>query len=150
MNDNNVKIVFRTAGRLLAIQGLYQMDLARHNVSEVMNNLRMLIEAGEIEHINMKHCDFAHTEGLLRGIIAEQKKIDTLIQSNLPEKWTIKKLDKVILATLRAGLYEILYVTDVPKQVVLNEYTNLAASFGVSDNNNLVSGLLNKIAHEKP
>ena len=156
MSDNNentdkniMQIGFRTAGRMLSIQGLYQMEMTGQGVGDVMLNLRTMVSAGEIENVELAHCDFAHLEGVLRGVLAEQKTIDTYIMDNLPEKWTIKKLDCVVRAILRSGLYELLYMPSVPAKIALNEYTNMASAFGVNDNNNMVSGLLNKIAHSK-
>jgi len=146
-NNPNVKIGFRTAGRMLAIQGLYILEVTGRKVMDVMDNLEMMVDDGFIEYVEKDHCDFAHTQEILKGLTSYQAEIDSLIAKLLPPKWTFKRLDRVLCALLRAAVFEILYKKDIPSKIVINEYMNMASAFGLQDSNKMVGGILNKIVH---
>lgn len=144
------KIGTRTAGRMLAIQGLYQMDITQKSMMDVCENLQSMVSDGHFPYLDEKFCDFALVQSILKGTVHNQKQIDVTIIKHLPEKWTISRLDKVICAILRAGLYELFYNTkENPAKIIIHEYTNMASAFGVNDNNHLIYGLLNKVATEE-
>ena len=146
-NNPKHKIGFRTAGRMLAIQGLYILETTGRKAMEVMDNLEMMVDDHFIEHIEKDHCDFAHTQDVLKGVTNNQENIDTLIAKLLPEKWTFKRLDRVLCALLRSATFELLYKKDIPSKIVINEYMNMASAFGLQESN-MVGGILNKIAHD--
>jgi len=71
--------------------------------------------------------------------------LDELLIPNLDRK--LAELDKVELAVLRLGTFELKNRTDVPYRVVIDEYIELAKLFGAEDGHKYVNGVLNKLAH---
>ncbi|MEM6603177.1 MAG: transcription antitermination factor NusB [Pseudomonadota bacterium] len=145
-NRPKPKIGFRTAGRLTAVQGLYLMENTGYKTQEVITDLHEMIDNGIVQNVEKAHCDFVLMEDIIKGVVKNQATIDPAIVAVLPEKWTIKRLDRVMCAILRAGLYELLYHKEVPAKIVMNEYINMASAFGLNQDNDMISGILNKIA----
>jgi hypothetical protein len=56
------------------------------------------------------------------------------------------ELDKVELAILRLGCYELKHRIDVPFRVVIDEYVELTKLFGAEDAHKYVNGVLDKVA----
>lgn len=85
---------------------------------------------------------------LFNGFGSERTAIDACIDKRL-QNWTLNRLAVMDRAVLRLGCYELLYCSDVPASVVINEYIELAKQFG-SDGRTakLVNGVLDKIARE--
>lgn len=85
---------------------------------------------------------------LYGGFCRERAAIDACIDRRL-QNWTLERLAVMDRAVLRLGCYELLYCSDVPASVVINEYIELAKQFG-SDGRTakLVNGVLDKIARE--
>ena len=55
------------------------------------------------------------------------------IDAKIEEKangWTINRIAKSELTILRLGVYELLYVEDVPNKVAINEAVELAKAYG--------------------
>ena len=82
---------------------------------------------------------------LLRGVLLRCAELDELLIPNLDRK--LAELDKVELAVLRLGTFELKNRTDVPYRVVIDEYIELAKLFGAEDGHKYVNGVLNKLAH---
>ena len=56
------------------------------------------------------------------------------------------ELDKVELAILRLGAYELKHRIDVPFRVVIDEYVELTKLFGAEDAHKYINGVLDKVA----
>ena len=87
--------------------------------------------------------DYAAT--LVEGVVAHRDRIDELLTEHA-EGWTINRMPAVDLAVLRLGLYELLWATDVPDAVAIDEAVQLAKSLSTDDSPRFVNGLLGRIA----
>jgi N utilization substance protein B len=87
--------------------------------------------------------DYAAT--LVEGVVAHRDRIDELLTEHA-EGWTIKRMPAVDLAVLRLGLYELLWASDVPDAVAIDEAVQLAKSLSTDDSPRFVNGLLGRIA----
>lgn len=147
-------ISFRTASRLAAVQSLYTMDITNKRPSEVIADLQLITPYISDDLPNQKLTDILipdnfdsdYTLSILYGVVREQRVIDPLINDFLPESWQFKRLDKVTCSILRAAIYELLFSPAIPAKVVINEYTNIASSFKLNQDNSLVNGILNALA----
>ena len=60
---------------------------------------------------------------------------------------SIIQLDPIELAILRIGCYELIFCSDIPFKVVINEAVELAKQFGAEQSHRYVNGILDKLAH---
>lgn len=143
----------RTACRLIAVQALYSLEIAKKRPSEAIRDLDIFRQT-VLENLNIKkkniifpkNIDYDYTASIIRGVVREQRVIDPVISDTLADGWKFSRLDKVLVAILRAAIYELLFSPDIPPKVTINEYTNIASSFELTHNNALVNGILNAIA----
>ena len=67
------------------------------------------------------------------------------IDAKIEEKangWTINRIAKSELTILRLGVYELLYVEDVPNMVAINEAVELAKAYGADKASGFINGIL--------
>ena len=83
---------------------------------------------------------------LLRGVVRRQRDIDPLVDQQLAEGWRLIRIDAIVRAILRAGVFELMERPDVPARVVINEYINVAHSFFSDEEPKVVNGVLDKLA----
>ncbi len=136
----------RTAARVAAVQALYQMDLAGTDLNAVIKEfvtMRIPRAPGDEAAAGADPAFFAET---LRGVLRRQREIDPLIDQQLAEGWRLKRVDSIVRAILRSGVYELMERSDVPARVVINEYINVAHAFLSEDEPRLVNGVLDKLA----
>lgn len=140
------RVGFRTAARLFAVQGLYQMATTDATVTEALETFRNITFEELYPEASLDKFDADLLEGVLRGAVREQRTIDALIADTLADGWKPERIDKVMLGLLRAALYELLYGTDAPAKVVINEYMNIASCFGLVREISMINGILNAVA----
>ena len=56
------------------------------------------------------------------------------------------RIDSILRAILRSGVFELLERTDVPAKVVINEYIQVGHAFFAQDEPRVVNGVLDKLA----
>ena len=135
----------RSAARLGAVQALYQMDIAKTDLSDVLPEFAS-IRLGEDGESG--EADFEFLSSLVRGVLSEQRTIDPLINDRLASGWKLSRLDSTLRAILRAGAYELKHRQDVPARVTISEYIDVAKAFFDGDEPKVVDGVLDKLAHE--
>jgi transcription antitermination protein NusB len=85
----------------------------------------------------------AFAERLVRGVLEHQKELDATI-AKYATNWTVHRMPIVDRNILRAGLYELLWVDEVPAKVTMDEAIELAKSFGDDDASKFVNAVLDK------
>ncbi len=86
---------------------------------------------------------------VVEGVVAHLDRIDELI-SSYAEGWTLARMPAVDRAVLRIGAWEVLYSTDVPDAVAVDEAVELARALSTDDSPGFVNGLLGRLVELKP
>ena len=138
----------RTVARLAAVQALYQMELSGVGVEAVVREFSDHRFDADIEGEPLGAADEAYFAEILRGIVAEQASIDRAVVKRLAEGWKLERLDATVRAILRAGAYELAHRPDVPREVVIDEYVELAKAFFDPSEARFVNAALDGIARD--
>jgi len=83
---------------------------------------------------------------IVRGVAADQERLDAAISAVLTPDWPLPRLDSVLRAILRAGAYELMHRQDVPPRVAISEYTAVAHAFFAGKEPGLANGVLDALA----
>lgn len=88
-----------------------------------------------------------YTETLVRGVVAEQERIDALLSEHA-QGWTLERMPGVDRNVLRLGVYEMLYVDDVPDAVAVSEAVALARDLSTDESPSFVNGVLGAVLRQ--
>ncbi len=139
----------RSRARVLAVSGLYQLDLLDKDLTKVIEEVRKGASDEESTLYYLAQDDRAAAldffEGLLRGTWENRSAIDDRLRLNL-ENWSLERVGQVERAILRLGSFELLYRDDIPKNVTLNEMVELSKSFCDLKSKDFINGVLDSIA----
>jgi N utilization substance protein B len=135
----------RTAARVAAVQALYQMDMAGTDLNAVIEEFVRLRFPRAPGDEAASGADPAFFSDLLRGVVRRQRDIEPLVDDQLAQGWRLTRIDAIVRAILRAGVFELMERPDVPARVVINEYINVAHSFFSEDEPKVVNGVLDKL-----
>jgi len=143
----------RSVSRLAAVQALYQMEVSSIGVEHVIREFTehrfdRALDSGEGDGVTLASADEGFFAELVRGVVAEQKRIDAAIVKRLAENWKLERLDATVRAILRAGAFELAHRPDVPTEVVIDEYVELAKSFFEGTEPGFVNGALDAVARD--
>ena len=89
------------------------------------------------------------TEQIVAGVIQRKVEIDAVL-AKYATNWKVSRMPIVDRNILRAGLYEFLWMDDVPAKVTLDEAVELAKSFGDEEASKFVNGVLDKVLATEP
>ena len=86
-----------------------------------------------------------YAEALVRGFVEHRDRVDSLLAEH-SRGWTVDRMPAVDRAILRIAVYELLYSTQVPPAVVVNEAVDSAKILSTDDSPRFVNGVLGQIA----
>ena len=126
----------RRKARRFTVQALYQWQMTGANIGEIETQFRT--------DNDMCKTDVTYFHELLHEIPKCVNELDETFRPLLDRE--IKDLDRVELAILRIGTYELSRRPDVPFKVAINEGIELAKYFGATESHKYVNGILDKVA----
>ena len=126
----------RRKARVLALQALYEIDCARHEMEAVVSHL--------VANSRLSEENATFTRQLVSGVIQNKEKIDHDIQRLAPA-WPIEQIPVIDRNILRLAIFEILLDNKVPVKVAINEAVELAKMFGSDNSSRFVNGVLGSV-----
>ena len=138
----------RTVARLAAVQALYQMELGGQGVDTVVDEFLNHRFDGDMDGQPLAEADEEWFAEIVRGVVAGQTAIDTAVVTRLASGWRIERLDATLRALLRAGAWELREKPDVPREIVIDEYVELAKAFFDAAEAKFVNAALDGVARD--
>ncbi len=89
-----------------------------------------------------------YTVDLVRGVTEHRSRIDELL-SSYSEGWSLERMPAVDRNVLRIGVFEVLYVDDVPDAVAVTEAINMVRDLSTDESPSFVNGVLGNIVRNK-
>ena len=126
----------RSKSRSLALQTLFEIDLTKHHMDDVLGHL--MVESD----LDKNHLDF--TRDIVHGVIDKQKQIDNLIAQCATER-QVGDLSSLDRSVLRMGILELIDFPNTPPKVVVNEAVELAKIYGSDNSYKFVNGVLGSV-----
>ncbi len=80
-------------------------------------------------------------------IVSKLGTIDNYISEHL-RNWTISRIAIIDKSILRLAIYELIYETQTPMKVIINEAVEIAKKYGTKDSFTFINAVLDAIAKE--
>lgn len=138
----------RSVARLAAVQALYQMEVSGVGVDAVVREFSEHRFDRDVEGEQLAAADETFFAELAKGVVAKQGEVDQAIVKRLASGWRLDRLDATARAVLRAGAFELIHRPDVPTEVVIDEYVEIAKSFFEGPEAGFINGALDAIARD--
>src|ERR671919_3181092 len=129
----------RTRARSLALQVLYEVDLANHPPADVF---RSRLEESPLSN---ELSDFARQ--IIFGVLPLTHNLDHLIAKYAPE-WPLDQIAAIDRNILRIALWEFAVFHETPIKVAINEAVELAKQFGSESAPRFVNGVLGSLVSQ--
>ncbi|MBD3247885.1 transcription antitermination factor NusB [Candidatus Falkowbacteria bacterium] len=126
----------RHLARTIAMQTLFAWDFngcQNDNIDEMIKS--------NFDNFAPDFDDNGFVEAKVKGVIENQKKIDSLITKYATE-WPLEQITIVDRNILRIGAHELLMEDDIPPKVAINEAIEIAKTFGGESSGRFVNGVL--------
>lgn len=130
----------RRQGRILAFQALYWWEVTQPAVDQLL--LFNWIDPEAEDSVASHARDFARL--LIAGTVENVETIDQHIRKQLYH-WDFTRLARVDLAILRVSVYALLFQSEIPASVTIDEAIDIAREFGGEESYRFVNGVLDGV-----
>jgi N utilization substance protein B len=136
----------RRQSRERALQILFQWDI--HRSSADKGHADRWLEDFWVQHPADEDVR-GLAEQLAKGVMAQRSDLDRLIASHATN-WRVDRMPIVDRNILRAALYELLSMPEVPAKVTVNEAIELAKRFADDETRKFINGVLDQVLRGDP
>lgn len=129
----------RHESRMWAVQFLFQRDFNQGDMADALSDFWSERNAGPALR------QFA--EELIKGVEAHKEELDQRIQK-YAEHWNVARMVAVDRNVMRVAIFEMLYRSDIPPVVSINEAVELAKELSGDDSGKFVNGILDRASRD--
>lgn len=126
----------RRKARELALQVLFQRDLRRKRVEDIL----AFVSSPTLWDEDTRNFFFT----LVRGVEEKEEIVDRLI-TEVAEGWTLHRMANIDRNILRIATYEIVFLPEVPASVSINEAVELGKKYGTEESGRFINGVLGRL-----
>lgn len=134
----------RRAGRIIALQSLYQIEIA----NKPMDEINEFIDTYSTQNLGQeeKFLDKSKlfSKELIKDVVDNMEEIDAIIPKYL-KNWKYDRILSIDRNILRIGVAELIFRDDIPYKVTINEAIELAKRFGDEKSGSFINGVLDNI-----
>lgn len=135
------KVTGRRQAREWAVQFLFQTEFNPDDLD------RALIDFWNDEEKKPAARDLTYVNEVVRGVLEKQREIDRTI-SKYTDNWDVDRLGVLDRTILRVAVYEMLFRSDIPPVVSINEAVEIAKAYISKESGRFVNGVLDRIQKE--
>jgi len=130
----------RTRARSLALQALYEIDLANHSPADVFK--------ARLEESTLTNDLAEFARQIVFGVLPLTHNLDQIIAQYAPE-WPLDQIAAIDRNILRIACWEFAVQRETPIKVAINEAVELAKLYGSDSTPRFVNGVLGSLAEHQ-
>ncbi|QCE34043.1 transcription antitermination factor NusB [Acetobacteraceae bacterium] len=137
----------RTIARAGAVQALFQYEQSGDSVDQILLQFHQHRGGGHLDQFEegkVPQADMLLLGQIFRKAALNQEKIDEELSEILPKEWSLRQIDSVLRAILRAALAEL--SDGLPAAITINEYMDVTHAFLSVEAARLANGVLETAA----
>jgi transcription antitermination protein NusB len=126
----------RRRARELAMQALYFFDMSQNEPHEILDLYCQYF-------MPQKYAE-PFFQKIVDGVTAHKVRIDTIIE-RFSNNWKVSRMSCVDRNIMRIAVYEMLFCSDIPLKVSINEAIDVGKKFGTDESGSFINGILDSI-----
>jgi N utilization substance protein B len=127
----------RRQGREAALKTLFQVELGGAQPEFALN--------ATCEQEAIASADVAFARDLVTGVLERLPELDELLR-RCSHEWSVERMAVLDRLILRLACYEILFCSDIPVAVSINEAVELAKKYSTPEAGRFINGVLSAVA----
>jgi transcription antitermination factor NusB len=127
----------RRKARELTLKALYAYEISGSDVQQISDDI--------ISSSQIKDAAKEFSQVLFEKAVQNIGKIDNLIKGSV-KSWDFSRIALVEKNILRIGICELLFFSETPVAIIINEAIELGKKYGEKDSKNFINGVLDYMA----
>ena len=121
------------------MQFLYQLDLRGESAMEnLASHLGYATKDREVQEFSLR---------LISGTKDLRPEVDQMLQ-RVAQNWDLRRMACIDRNILRMAIFEILYCSDIPPNVSINEAIDMGKKFSTANSGSFINGILDRVKGE--
>ena len=129
-------MINRRKARELAIQALFYIDMSQNDSKEAVKLF--------CENFVTSKKNLSFFFRLVNGVVKAMPEIDLVVE-RFSSNWKISRMAVVDKNIIRIAVYEMLFCSDIPLKVSINEAIDIGKKFGTEESGAFINGILDSI-----
>jgi N utilization substance protein B len=129
----------RRLTREKVLQVLYAFELSKEPITGIMENIFVDLKPHKE--------DFAFATRLVHTVLDHQEAIEVYIRKKVAH-WEFERIAVIDRMLLRMGIAELLFFSDIPPKVTINESIEVAKNFSTEKSGKFINGVLDAILED--
>ena len=121
------------------MQVLFAYEMNDNSLQLLINEILVDIETGPDR-------DFAN--GLINTVVKHVEELDSMIKKRV-SNWEMNRIALIDKMLLRMGICELLYFTDIPPKVSINEAIEISKEYSTAGSAKFINGILDAVLSEE-
>lgn len=143
----------RTNAREIAIHFIFELGFSKESAQSLLEEF---LTPDAFERLGVEeplYAQFpgpkqkAYIEELVTGVYQHTQELDGYIE-RYAQGWRFARIDRVAVAVMRASMYEILYMPDIPNSASINEAVEIAKGYESQEACAFINGILGTFVRE--
>jgi len=136
----------RRLARLAAVQGLYQITLLPEPADALIRRFRADPAVLLQEEQTLIAVDVDLFGQIVAGVCEHQDSLDEMIAGAVDARLSPQRMEALLKAILRAGVFELLHHSNIQTGVIINDYVDVTHGFFDAKEPGLVNAVLDRLA----
>ncbi|MCH7758743.1 transcription antitermination factor NusB [Patescibacteria group bacterium] len=133
----------RHLARTIALQVITEWDFHKSILKSTID-IKVISKRNLQEFAPKKFEGEKFSKNLIKGVMDNLKKIDAYIKKYAPQ-WPVEQITLIDRNILRIGIFELIFFTETPPKVAINESIEIAKTFGGITSSKFINGVLGAI-----
>lgn len=129
----------RRKSREFALQVLYQLEITKQDALQAIDQ--------SIDNFSPAEKADEFAKRIVMGVREHRQELDRLIEER-SENWRLDRMTTIDRNILRIALFELLYCSEIPPKVTINEAIDLGKRYGSEESGSFINGILDRIQNE--
>lgn len=144
----------RTNAREIAIHFIFELGFSNDSAQDLLARFLTPESFARLGTEEPLYAQFpnakqrAYIEELVTGVYRRAQELDGYI-GQYAQNWRFSRIDRVAVAIMRASMYEILYMPDIPNSASINEAVEIAKGYESPETCAFINGILGTFVREK-
>lgn len=144
----------RTNAREIAIHFIFELGFSNNTAQELLDEFltqEAFARLGEEEPLYAQFPNESQKNYIMQlvtGVYQHCAELDDYIERNA-QGWRFERIDRVAIAIMRASMYEILYMPDIPDSASINEAVEIAKGYETPETVSFINGILGTFVRQE-
>ena len=136
---------YKSIQRLIAVQAIYETTLNKRRQNDSIEEIFHDIISNSEFKKKLEGSNLSLSKEIYKGVLINLDSIDNILSKTMDNNNKLKSMNKLLISIFRSAIYELCYIANTSKNIVISEYLLITNRFFGDKESSLVNGVLDNL-----